>query len=190
MLLFLSDMSWMLVGCLGQRITSQPSGRVLRGNLHFSYIKAVLMIYLNWFLVCLYFNRKKLCSCYLVKIDHKLPNRLFTIWCDKIKILEMDKNNLILYNLIIFLKAGYDTCHVDAGIWSQVLMLCCCLTFKSNFWLLFFFFKEGYHTNLMPNSSWLLNDTFPDCVLIIELKKGVWVEKEFWMAEIMYFDTL
>lgn len=67
--------------------------------------------------MCLRFNRKKLPSCYLVKIERKLPNRLFTIWCDKINMWEMDKNNLILYKFmdknnsilykcIIFLKQG------------------------------------------------------------------------------------
>lgn len=74
-------------------------------------------MYLNWILMCLYFDRKKLPSCYLVKIEQKLPNRLFPIWCDKINMWEMDKNklilykftdknNLILYKSIIFLKQG------------------------------------------------------------------------------------
>lgn len=51
--------------------------------------------------MCLYFNRENLPSCYLVKIDYKLPNRLFTIWCDKIKIVKMDKKASILYDFII-----------------------------------------------------------------------------------------
>jgi len=96
----------MQLGCLRQTITNQPSSTVLRSNLHFSDIKAVRLIYLNRVVMCLYFHRKKLPSCYLVKINHKLPNRLFTIWCDKITMLEMDKKNLIPYNFIIFLKQG------------------------------------------------------------------------------------
>lgn len=109
------------ISCFRQ--TNQPSSTILK----LSCIKAARLTDLNEVLMYLYFNRKTLLSCYLVKIDRKLPNRLFTIWCAKIKMVEMDKNNLILHNFIfvyfLFFSAGCDICHLDARTDSQLFLL-------------------------------------------------------------------